>query len=441
MDTVAIIGNAHFFGTPLLGSVRQFRMGVFPSEYEADTLHLDRLPGGASRFPESSHLSVDELERFFGRESDARMTSNADAFVMLDVDDEADARHREHDSGDGYSRIRANIRVLEIEDGYRAWGGQQEIEFQSTGLSLKLTQLEHGGVAYLDNAHLRMSNILWEFSPDGGRSTWFQLYRLPNGYFDRITLPRPTSQLRARAISNNPDEWIQDIGISILPDWQSGRINQELAWTEGSAHIDEYGYVTWPEAVGGHGDIIYSINSLFYTVDSSDEIGLIDITQSVQAWTNSPIAVDLAGYSEDAPNGLLIRLVLSGVTQKDIMVYAAYLVPSGVLDDKFYIRRYFGSDTSSADFIDIRTHAGQYNTYSVFRKVSDDLFRWEYISGTVSVTTRPRCQVFVTPVKSYSAGVVKTKLLSFAPDEYEGTPTEIVATDALGNSISIPISS
>ena len=159
MDTVAIIGNAHFFGTPLMGSVRQFRMGVFPSEYEADTLHLDRLGDG---FPESSHLSVDELERFFGREGDARMTSNADAFVMLDTDDEADARHREHDSGDGYSRIRANIRVLEIEDGYRAWGGQQEIEFQSTGLSLKLTQLEHGGVAYLDNAHLRMSNILWE---------------------------------------------------------------------------------------------------------------------------------------------------------------------------------------------------------------------------------------------------------------------------------------
>lgn len=438
MDTVAIIGNAHFFGTPLMGSVRQFRMGVFPSEYEADTLHLDRLGDG---FPESSHLSVDELERFFGREGDARMTSNADAFVMLDTDDEADARYREHDSGDGYSRLRANIRVLEIDDGYRAWGGQQDIEFQSTGLSLKLTQLEHGGVAYLDNAHLRMSNILWEFSPDGGRSTWFQLYRLPNGYFDRITLPRPTSQLRARAISNNPDEWIQDIGISILPDWQSGRINQELAWAEGAARIDEYGYVTWPEAVGGHGDIIYSINSLFYTVDSSDEIGLIDIKQSVQAWTNSPIAVDLAGYSEDAPNGLLIRLVLSGVTQKDIMVYAAYLVPSGVLDDKFYIRRYFSSDTSSADFIDIRTNAGQYSTYSVFRKVSDDLFRWEYVNGTVPVTAKPRCQVFVTPVKSYSAGAVKTKLLSFAPDEYEGTPTEIVATDALGNSITIPISS
>lgn len=251
-----VVGNKIGGSCPIRGNVRMFRYGErLLSSYEYDTLDLTKL--GGSHLPE--HHEVDEVERFFersgsdnifGEMNDPRMTTGATAFATMDDDGEY--------TGTYFRRPSTDDMVTGVVDGYRTWGAQTP-EQESVGLSFKLRQMEHDSDAYFDNARFQVSNILWEFSPDGGRSTWYQLYELPNKPRCRVTLPNQTSQLRLRAVSNNPDEWVQSLSVKPIVDYQN--VNpRPLSW-DGDVEMDDFGYVTWDGASGGYGDPVYIVST------------------------------------------------------------------------------------------------------------------------------------------------------------------------------------
>lgn len=254
-----VLGNIDGGGKVARGKMRMFRMGQrHLSSYEYDTLDIAQIGGTGG----NKHIEVDEIERFFDRGgkgaagatiTDPRMSSGAVVFIPMD--EEGRQRY--------YTRSYTDDVVDSIPGGYRSWGAQN-IEQETTGLIFKLTQLQSDKPAYLDNAHFWVSNILWEFSVDGGRGRWYQLYELPNQRV-RITLPEQTQQVRLRAVSNNPDEWVQSVAITPRTDFQNKYI-ANLHWylpnggdPEDYIDFDDFGYLVWPEAQGGRGDVIYTI--------------------------------------------------------------------------------------------------------------------------------------------------------------------------------------
>lgn len=258
------LGNIADGGMPLRGKMRMFRFGQRKlSSYEYDTLDVSKFKSRASGG--NKHIRVNEIERFFDRAgkgrsgatvTDPRMSTGAVVFIPLDQDDEMPRRY--------YTRPYTNDTISGIEGGYRTWGAQSA-EQESIALQFKLTQLDSDKDAYFDNSRFMVSNILWEFSPDGGRGRWYQLYELPNQKV-RITLPDATQQVRLRAISNNPDEWVQAITLTPRTDFQN-RYAEMLHWVlTGESDVadeyiefDDFGYLTWPTAKGGHGDVIYTL--------------------------------------------------------------------------------------------------------------------------------------------------------------------------------------
>ena len=272
------LGNKANGGAPAKGKMRMFRYGLrHLTSYEYDTLDLTKLGGTEP----SKHIEVFEIERFFDRAqkgkpganySDPRMTTGAVAFMLMenDVTEDGDFTNK------FFRKDEAEPMIDKIEGGYRTWGAQSA-EQESVGLQFSLRQMDADTMAYMDNSLFRMSNILWEFSPDGGRGRWFQLYDMPNRANTRITLPEPTNQIRLRAISNNPEEWVQALAVSPKLDWQNRWIDN-LAWTDGDIVMDDFGYITWPEAVGGRGDVIYimfmkSLQLIPYDVTITEAVG------------------------------------------------------------------------------------------------------------------------------------------------------------------------
>jgi len=248
MSSFLTLGNCAGGGLPLRGKMRMFRVGDRTlSSYEYDTLDLSKLNPSATDTPE--HFTVDEVERFFERTTDPRMTTGASRFAVMESDGDYTNCYFYRDSGDVF--------VNEIADGYRDFGAQTE-EQQSTGLVLSLKQPGRNADAYFDNARFEVSNVLWEFSPDGGRGKWYKLYEMPNRSNTRITLPNATNQIKLRATSNNPEEWVQSVAISTKVDWQSA-LSSEFSWDDTSVTVDDFGYITWEAAEGGKGGTIYEL--------------------------------------------------------------------------------------------------------------------------------------------------------------------------------------
>ena len=256
------VGNSLQGGYPAQGNIRMVRSGDrMLSSYEYDTWNLQALD---STFPASEHIVVDEVKRFFDRAgkgaevpektTDPRMTTGAVMFAVMDRDEE---------HPDEYD-IRPNVeKTIEEFMDFRSWGANTDRD-ETIGLRFSAYREGASGqqssVAYFDNSRVRVSNILWEFSPDGGRSKWYQLYDLPNRAYTRITLPDPTNRLRVRAVSNNPEEWVQGIAVTPKVDYQSVG-GSEFAWSVpgGGLSMDGFGYLSWSKAVGGCGTPIYAV--------------------------------------------------------------------------------------------------------------------------------------------------------------------------------------
>jgi len=260
-----VLGNRIKGGRPARARMRMFRMGErMLSEYEYNTLDLTQIGGDPANSPK--HIVVDEVKRFFDRAgkgmagasiTDPRMTTGAVVFALMENDGDYTNHY--------WTRTRIDRMIDDVPGGYRSWGNQLA-EQESIGLRFALRQMDSDQPAFFDNSLFKTSNILWEFSPDGGRGKWYQLYELPNQKNMRINLPEPTNQIRLRAISNNPEEWVQAIAVSIKQDWQNRGVEHLFWHLTGESQdpadyvdFDDLGYLLWPEAHGGKGDIIYEL--------------------------------------------------------------------------------------------------------------------------------------------------------------------------------------
>ena len=288
-----VIGNSMDGKMPARANMRMFRVGDRRlSSYEFDTMDLSKLKPGAER---SKHIEVDEVKRFFDRAgkgdgtppaiTDPRMTTGAFMFITMDRDEDYMGRHDDRFRQKAFRRHGDGSMLAWPGNGYRTYG-DQDAGLESTGLSFEIRQMEHSASAYMDNARFEVSHILWEFSPDGGRGRWYQLYELPNRDYMRITLPEPTNQIRARAISSDKDEWVQAMAVSTRVDYQNA-FASELRWHEDSPgsgsrfEVDDFGFITWDRAEGGNGDIVYALFA------ESDEFDPVEIART-RGWSLSP---------------------------------------------------------------------------------------------------------------------------------------------------------
>lgn len=210
------IGNSFDGAAPANGVISGFRVGErLLSSYSYDTLPLDAI-GGSSQ---SKHIEVDEVKRFFDRSDEHKpeMTTGAVMFAPM-----TNAEEYEHDY---YTRLSEEVMISSIDDSDIRNAGQADISDETIGVQFRVYPQDVFGLGeerktYFDNARFEVSNILWEFSPDSGEESWYQLFDLPNRAYTRMTLPEPTTRLRARAVSNSPDEWIQAFAITPIPDMQ-----------------------------------------------------------------------------------------------------------------------------------------------------------------------------------------------------------------------------
>lgn len=266
-----VLGNRIDGGSPMNGSMRMFRVGNRTlGSYEYDTMDLSKLntpfPGGGT-FDRPKHIKVEEVKRYFDRAgkdgaeppviTDPRMTTGAFAFITMDRDEDYGGVHDDGAKGMLWRRSKTDDMLVWPGDAYRSWGAQNS-EQESIGLMFSLRQVDHAGTAYADNARYEVSNILWEFSPDGGRGRWYQLYELPNRERMRITLPEPTNAIRLRAVSSSEDEWVQSLAVSTYVDYQNVQPTP-VEFVDDEISIDFFGYISWSGAVGGCGDIIYEL--------------------------------------------------------------------------------------------------------------------------------------------------------------------------------------
>lgn len=250
-----VVGNSLSGERPAEGMISFFRVGSDQLDvYPYETLELREL---SETFPGPESVKLDEVARYFERDNDPRASTRADVFVLMRTDE-------------GYERKgwrTSNPQHLEGKSdpprGFSSEGvdGQKVL---TLGLSFSLFQetvaddpKEYpANQAYFDNASLEVSNVLWEFSPDSGKEKWYQMYTLPNKAYCRMSFPTATNRIRARALSDNPDEWVQAFTIKPVPNYQiEGR---EFVFS-GNVKVDGFGYVTWPKASGGFGTPIYRL--------------------------------------------------------------------------------------------------------------------------------------------------------------------------------------
>ena len=210
------LGKSFEGDAPANGAISGFRVGNrFLSEYSYTTLPIEAID--ISYTDGSKDITVDEIKRFFDRTTVPEMTTGAIMFVPMT--DDADYEH------DYYTRPDEEHMVTAAAEGDIRSYGLGDIEDETVGMQFRIYQQDSfsaGGEhkAYFDNAQFKVSNILWEFSPDSGEESWYQMFDLPNRAYTRMTLPEATTRLRVRAISNSPDEWIQAFAIMPIPDMQ-----------------------------------------------------------------------------------------------------------------------------------------------------------------------------------------------------------------------------
>lgn len=268
MDVRLRLGNRLDGQRPMRAKMRMFRAGErLLSSYEYDTLH-DNAGSDDDIMPPKKHIVVDEVKRFFDRcgkgpdgappvITDPRMTTGAAMFAVMD---DGDLKY--------WKRIPSTEIGME-QGAFRSWGMNDDVN-QDVGLRLAvISQKKMSQPVYFDNASLKISNILWEFSPDSGAGKWYQLYDLPNRTYTRVTLPDPTNTLKVRAISSNPQEWIQAIAVTPRPDYQAGFVGSEVVQPIANATVDPTGYVRWDDAKLSGGTPIYSIEVDGVTVGST----------------------------------------------------------------------------------------------------------------------------------------------------------------------------
>lgn len=259
------IGNSLNGTMSAKGTIKHFRAGSRqPSTYSYKTLPLEKINPS---YTGSKSITVNEVKRYFDRDDghEPRMSTGATMFVGLRI----------ADANKWYSRPEDENMVGDFSSAMRTYG-QSNLADESIGLYIKLYRLISGHSykttqAYFDNAIFNVSNVLWEFSPDGGDGKWYQLYDLPNRAYTRVTLPKQTTRLRVRALSNSLEEWVQSFAITPKPDYQKiGNEGGALENLTGAA-IDRYGYLTWDVVKGGRGNIYYDIVQV-------DESGAVEKT-------------------------------------------------------------------------------------------------------------------------------------------------------------------
>lgn len=252
------IGNCFEDGKPAKGFVRMVRYGQRRlGEYSYNVFDPSVETGIGER------KTVDEAARFFARTksawtptfeppTDPRATTGANMFAVLD------GIGPQGEGPEYHTRQTFGYYPQEMEKG-RSWGKNDDTT-ESVGLSFDL-YTTGAGTAWFDNSMFLYSNLLWEFSPDGGNK-WYQWYDLPNKAYSRMTLPRPTNTLKARVMSNNPEEWLQAFALIPQPDYQLGTPDA-FTWNtadgESDFAVSIVGYATWTEAKGGNGVFVYYI--------------------------------------------------------------------------------------------------------------------------------------------------------------------------------------
>ena len=285
------IGNSLKDGHQAFGTIRMFRAGKKkPSSYEYDTLPLNEIN---SAFPESEHITVNEIERFFERAgkgqepqniTDPRMTSHADVFAVMDTGSNLLwSRSDGNPVAGGIHHIRNwrsaaddDVTVGVIFRVYKSIGGESLVvwgdasditwgagaDYNWAGESINRPLSTE---VWFDNAQVKLSNILWEFCPGDGDGKWYQLYDLPNKAYTRMTLPDATNRLRIRAMSNNPDEWVQNIVLTPKPDYQTSPQKYGAAGegiSIGDITVDQFGYVSWETSGSNENIVTYEV--VFY---------------------------------------------------------------------------------------------------------------------------------------------------------------------------------
>lgn len=255
-DPTLRIGNCFEGGKSAQGSVRMVRYGARELGEYTYNIFDPSIENGIGK-----SITVNEIKRFFDRAgkgtsvptttTDPRATTWANMFAVLD---EMGSTGPEYHVRQSYNKYPESV-----EKG-RSWGKNDDTT-DSVGLSFNLYSDDGAGEAWFDNARFRYSNLLWEFSPDGGNK-WYQWYDLPNKTYTRMTLPRQTNTLKARVLSNNPQEWLQAFAIVPKPDFQIGTPD-DLTWNtedgESDFSVSIVGYATWTEATGGNGVFVYYI--------------------------------------------------------------------------------------------------------------------------------------------------------------------------------------
>jgi hypothetical protein len=271
------IGNMTGGGKPAMATMRELRVGRSVASYSFHTLDLKKYK---STWPLGKDVTKNRITEYINHVYPMRMTSNADMFVPL-------ATLVNNLTGHWWTRQQVDANVTEV-TGYRNYGEGDDAD-EEIGIKLILTRLDTykrktRADVWVDNAHLRVSDILWEFNPTNGDGRWYQLYDMPNRKQTRITLPYPTNRLRFRALSNDTNEWVQGIGIYPHVDWQA-ETNEKVKWPgKPLSPRDGFGYLHWTPASG---DVIYVI----YTYTTKTHWG--DLSKKTWAkmgketWTSS----------------------------------------------------------------------------------------------------------------------------------------------------------
>ena len=142
----------------------------------------------------------------FARSTEPRMSLAARWFARL-VDDLLSYKRAADDPS----------HTVAAELGY----GAAEENDQSMALTVAIYQEgQYADTFFLDNTLLYVTNILWEFSPDGG-TTWYPMFEVLPEPWHRMVLPSPTDKVSVRATSNNVQDWIQTFTVKPIPHYAS----------------------------------------------------------------------------------------------------------------------------------------------------------------------------------------------------------------------------
>lgn len=258
---------------PARARIGGLRVGSALSSYSYDTPDLSDVPGGAP----GRHVEVDEVTRLFDRfglaggasnpgcagaarrDTEPRATTGALLFAPLDS--EGGGAVHIVDTPVNLARQNAGVPAL------RSHGLESEAT-ESAAISFAITSGDCTSTdAWLDNASLEVSNVEWEFNVDGGDGRWYPLHDIPNRAYARVNLPRQTNHVTVRAVSSTPDEWVQGLAVTPLPD-RTQAPYRPISWDDGtgSPKVDGFGRLTWTPADGGYGTPVYRV----YRVGLSD---------------------------------------------------------------------------------------------------------------------------------------------------------------------------